>query len=379
MRRLVRQPRPDWAACVERVGLTYHSHDDGPYWDEGACYELTEGEVEQLERAGNELHRLCLEAAGAIVERGWWDRLAIPDAAVPRIERSWAEDEFSLYGRFDLSFAPAAGAGDRSAPKLLEYNADTPTALVEASVAQWFWQQEVEPAADQFNSIHERLIEAWRRSGAPAMWFTSVQDHPEDEQTVLYLRDTCEQAGVRTNGLAIEDVGWDVLRGAFVDLAGEPIGWCFKLYPWEWLWAEEFADGLERCSTRFLEPAWKMVLSNKGLLPVLWEMFPGHPNLLPAYERPEMLASSYVRKPRLGREGSNVSWVEGGSVMEETGGGYGREGHVYQALAEIPDYDGHRPVFGVWVVDHEAAGMGIREDTRRITGNLSRFVPHYFR
>ncbi|HEY0549784.1 MAG TPA: glutathionylspermidine synthase family protein, partial [Verrucomicrobiae bacterium] len=114
-------------------------------------------------------------------------------------------------------------------------------------------------------------------------------------------------------------------------------------------------------------------------LPILWELFPGHPNLLPAYDDAAPLAGSYVRKPRLSREGSNVTLMERGSVIEETTGEYGEEGHVFQAVASLPEFDGHRPIFGVWVVDHEAAGLGIREDTRRITGNLSRFVPHFFR
>jgi glutathionylspermidine synthase len=114
------------------------------------------------------------------------------------------------------------------------------------------------------------------------------------------------------------------------------------------------------------------------MLPILWELFPDHPNLLPAYETAEPLAGRHVRKPKLSREGSNISCVANGVVLEETGGDYGEEGHIYQALAALPDFDGHRPVFGVWVVDHEAAGLGIREDTRLITSNLSRFVPHYF-
>ena len=121
-----------------------------------------------------------------------------------------------------------------------------------------------------------------------------------------------------------------------------------------------------------------MLLSNKGLLPILWELFPEHPNLLPAFETAAPLGGRYIRKPKLSREGNNVAWVEGGVVVEETGGDYGDEGHVYQAQAAMPDFEGHRPVFGVWVIDHEAAGLGIREDTRRITGNLSRFVPHFF-
>jgi glutathionylspermidine synthase len=196
---------------------------------------------------------------------------------------------------------------------------------------------------------------------------------------VLYLRDTCQQAGVQTRSVHIEDIGWDGRRNVFVDLDNQPIQHCFKLYPWEWLWHEEFAPHLANDCLRFIEPTWKMLLSNKGLLPILWELFPEHPNLLPAYEFSAPLGAHYIRKPRLSREGSNVAWVENGVVVEETDGGYGQEGCVYQALAPLPDFEGHHPVFGVWVVDHEAGGLGIREDTRRITGNLSRFVPHFFR
>lgn len=370
MKRQSLTPRADWPAKVEQVGLTYHSHAHGPYWDESACYQLSADEVAALESAANTLHPLCIEAAEAVIQHGWWDRLGIPAAAVPAILASWERDDFSVYGRFDFAF------DSTSPPKLLEYNADTPTALLEAAVAQWFWLQDTRPASDQFNSIHERLIAAWQRWGGKALHFSAIKDHPEDEQTVLYLRDTAEQAGVATQFVYVEDIGWS---GAdFVDLADAPIAQCFKLYPWEWLWHEEFAAHLTHERTRFIEPTWKMLLSNKGLLPILWELFPGHPNLLPAYEAPEPLGANFVKKPKLSREGANVSLVQAGHVAEEVGGDYGAEGYVYQALAPLPEFAGNHPIFGVWVVDHVAAGLGIREDTRRITGNLSRFVPHYF-
>ena len=366
-------PRPDWPAKVEQIGLTYHTHDEGIYWDESACYELTRNEVDTLEAAAHTLHYLCIDAAEAVIENDWWARLGIPDAAIAAILRSWERDDFSLYGRFDLNYDGV------TPPKLLEYNADTPTALVEASVAQWFWLQETHPDADQFNSIHERLIEAWRRWAGQTIHFSGVKSHAEDEMTVLYLRDTCEQAGVNTKSVYVEDIGWDSRQKYFVDLDDIRIERCFKLYPWEWLWHEEFGPHLATDCVRFIEPTWKMLLSNKGLLPILWELYPDHPNLLPAYELAAPLGDRYIRKPKLSREGNNVTWVEGGVVVEETGGDYGEEGHVYQALAPVPDFDGHRPVFGVWIVDHEAAGLGIREDTRRIAGDLSRFVPHFFR
>ncbi len=401
MKRHACHPRPDWREKVERVGLTFHSHENGPYWDESACYELTELEVNELEDAANKLHFLCIDAAEVVIKNHWWSRLGISDAAVPMILKSWERDDFSLYGRFDLSYDGI------TPPKLLEYNADTPTALVESAVAQWFWLQETHPHADQFNSIHDRLIAAWKHFGGtpstvsassslsksqlagtvpgvpilktpPLIHFSGIKGHAEDEMTILYLRDTCEQAGLKTKSVFIEDIGWDAKENCFVDLDGERIERGFKLYPWEWLWGEEFGAHLTKDCIQFIEPMWKMPLSNKGLLPVLWELFPGHPNLLPAYDSAEPLGSRFIRKPKLSREGSNVSWIEGGVVIEENGGNYGDEGFIFQATADLPDFGGNHPVFGVWMVDHEAAGLGIREDTRRITGNLSRFVPHFF-
>lgn len=373
MKRHACQPRTDWREKVERVGLTFHSHEHGPYWDESACYELAAGEVNELEAAANELHYRCIDAAEAVIDNHWWSRLGIPEAAVPVILQSWERDDFSLYGRFDFSYDGI------TPPKLLEYNADTPTALVEAAVAQWFWLEETRPGQDQFNSIHERLIAAWKRWAGKTIHFSSVKENAEDEMTVLYLRDTCEQAGVKTKPVFIEDIGWSSDQNCFVDLDHERIERCFKLYPWEWLWHEEFSVHLQKDCLQFIEPAWKMLLSNKGLLPILWELFPGHPHLLPAYESAKPLGQHFIRKPKLSREGCNVSWMEGGVAVEENGGFYGAEGYVFQAPARLPNFEGNHPIFGVWVVDHDAAGLGIREDKRRITGNLSRFVPHYFK
>ncbi|WP_404423710.1 glutathionylspermidine synthase family protein [Nibricoccus sp. IMCC34717] len=370
MKRESTTPRSDWRQRVEEVGLTFHSHETGPYWDESACYRFSLKQVLALESATKELHQMCIQAADTIVTRGDWHRLSIPELAIPSILESWERDDPSLYGRFDLAWDGV------NPPKLLEYNADTPTSLVEAAVAQWYWLQECKPGQDQFNSIHERLVEAWKRWSGSTVHFCSVPENVEDEQTVVYLGDTALQAGCRPVWLAMEEVGWDSKRNAFVDLAGDEIKTLFKLYPWEWLWQEPFASKLP-ARTAWVEPLWKMLLSNKGLLPVLWEQFPGHPNLLPAFTDSAPLNGCHVRKPLLSREGANVCIVENGTVVAETQGDYGAEGWVYQAPACLPDFGGNIPVIGSWIIDHEPAGMGIREDHTRITGNLSRFVPHY--
>jgi glutathionylspermidine synthase len=371
MQRTPLTPRADWRTQAETLGFTYHTHDRGPYWDESACYVFSPREIDELEAAANTLHELCLAAAQVVIDRGWWSRLGIPEKAVPTILASWERDDPSLYGRFDLAYNGV------QPPKLLEYNADTPTALIEAAVMQWYWLQERFPAADQFNSIHERLIEAWRPLGSGRVHFAALSDLPEDTQTITYLMDTCEQAGLQPEWVAVDDIGWDSTGGQFVDRESAAITTLFKLYPWEWMWHERFADHLARAPNRFIEPPWKLLLSNKGLLPILWELNPGHPNLLPAFEKADpSLGGNYVRKPILSREGANVTFVERDQTVEENSGDYGEEGFIYQALAPIPVIGGNRPVCGVWIVNDEACGLGIREDTRRITGNLSRFVPH---
>jgi glutathionylspermidine synthase len=286
-----------------------------------------------------------------------------------------------LYGRLDLCFDGHGTA------KLLEYNADTPTSLFEAAVFQWTWlEQAIErriapPGADQFNSIHERLIEAWKTVATPHshLHLTGTTATSEDLGTLTYLEDTATQAGLATALIDIEDVGWRE-DGCFVDLDNREIALAFKLYPYEWMFHDEFGAKLIDSPTRWIEPPWKAILSNKGILPLLWEMYPGHPNLLPAYfeddARASSLGASYVRKPLYSREGANVALISGGATLVAQQGPYGAEGFVRQALAPLPDFSGQYPVLGSWLVDHTPCGLSIREDENPITGNTSRFLPH---
>ena len=378
MQRHTTTPRTDWKAKVEKVGLVFHSLDDGSgsYWDESAYYELTSAEVDRLEAASNRLQEMCLAAGQFIIDHSRWADLKIPVEAVPQIKKTWNDEPPALYGRFDLAY-------DGRQIKLLEYNADTPTALLEAAVVQWYWLQDQFPKADQWNSIHEKLIAKWRDlkdyvTEPVTFGFTPTV---EDEFTTGYLRDTAEQAGIKTQALRMSDIGFDHKTFTFVDLESHPIKTIFKLYPWEWLLKEQFGpralDFMDRM--QWIEPIWKMMFSNKGLLAILWEMYPNDELLLPAYLDGPRQMQEYVRKPLLGREGANVQLVRAGQ-REQTYGPYGGEGFVYQALAPIPCFDGNYPVLGSWMIaDQGAAGMGIRESDTPVTTNRSRFVPHLFR
>lgn len=367
-------PRPHWREQCESLGFDYHSV-GGVYWDESACYRFDAPQIDTLEAAGDSLHDCCLQLVERVISSGRYEPFALPESAIALVEASWRSGERAVYGRFDFSWN---GCG---APKMLEYNADTPTSLLEASVVQWFWLRDVHPDADQFNGIHERLLERWQvlapECGGAPVHFACVPDSQEDFGNIGYMMDVARQAGVDARHVFVDHIGWDPAARRFVDPHRQPLSWLVKLYPWEWMVREAFGQHLAPAAPRVIEPAWKMLLSNKAVLPLLWEMFPGHPNLLPAFFDAGQLRGDFVRKPLLSREGGNVTALLGGRCWE-TSGGYGAEGFVYQAAAPLPCYDGHYPVLGVWVVGDRAAGMGIREDDTPITRNTSRFVPHYF-
>ena len=369
IRKTVPFVRKDWQKKVEEIGFGFYEVDGLPYWDESAYYEFTADQIDKLEEVTEELYGMCLKLVDRVVRNDLFERLAIPAPFREYVTRSWEKKEETIYGRFDFQYD---GKGE---PKLLEFNADTPTALFEASVVQYYWLQDFDPSKDQFNSIHEKLLDMMEHglralTDGKTFYFSSVKNSLEDYTTSEYLRDVAMQAGMETEQIFIDDVGYDHGRGRFVDLAEREIPYLFKLYPWEWMLKEPFAEYLLSTDTRFFEPPWKMVLSNKAILPLLWERYPNHPNLLPAFFAPPPNLEPFVEKPFFSREGEGI--VKGTSFSPR------KEQVIYQQYRELPCFSGNYPVIGSWVIGSRSAGMGIREDTSPITNNLSRFVPHLF-
>jgi glutathionylspermidine synthase len=368
--------RPNWSTTVESQGLIYHTPEGHRYWDESAFYEFTAKEVDTLEAATNELWNMWLAAIQHVIDKNRFAELRIPAAAVPLIVSTWNQEPPAVHGRFDLAY------DGKGTIKALEFNADTPTALLEAAVIQWYWLQDTHKGRDQFNSIHEKLLAKLTSikeyvDGTP-LYFTHAADM-EDMMTVTYLRDLAQQAGYQTEALTVAEIGWN--GESFVDLAGNRIHSIYKLYPWEWLLDEAFGEHLIATYSKmqWIEPIWKIVASNKGILAILWEIFPKHPLLLEAHIDNPGLMVDYVKKPLYSREGANISLIDPSGTKLNTAGNYDGGGYVYQATAHIPAFDGNYPVLGSWyVIDQGACGVGIRESDTPITNNLSRFVPHLF-
>jgi glutathionylspermidine synthase len=394
MKRTALAPRPDWQKKAEDLGFTFHTMHGQAYWDETSAYEFTLAQIENdIEDPSTELHAMCLDAVDAIVgSEELMTKLCIPSAMQDYVAQSWRNCEPALYGRFDLSYDGTGPA------KMLEYNADTPTSLYEAASFQWTWFEDMLAAgqlpkgSDQFNSIHDALVNRLRMimPKGSNLHFTSFRGDEEDFATVEYLAWVAKEAGLHPHYVPLDGIGLTD-AGQFADDQSRVIGSLFKLYPWEDLMRDDFAANIPGSKCSFIEPAWKALLSNKGILPILWERNEGHPNLLPAFfaadvakgsdivrRSADALGAGFVEKPIFSREGASVRIYEGDKLIDASESReYDEHPMIVQGYAPLPSILGNRPVIGAWMVWDECVGMGVREDNSRITQDLSRFKPHF--
>ncbi|MEG1008432.1 MAG: glutathionylspermidine synthase family protein [Clostridia bacterium] len=373
MKRLSVTPRENYKAKIEELGFQFHTD----YWEEKACYSFSNEEIDEIHNASEELYKLYCLAAEHVIQNELWEELCIPEHMVKAIVDSWNEDDLSLYGRFDFVFK-------NGVPKLLEFNADTPTSLFEAAVVQWQWKEEVFPSKDQYNNMHEYLVRSWsdihKCYGEKHYHFACLMDNLEDATTTSYIMSTASEAKLNTTLMDMEDI---VLvekedgSKSFCTPDNESINAMFKLYPWEWMMNEGFGESIKDVEMSWIEPTWKLLFSNKAMLPLLYKLFPDCKYLLPCYlEEDARLLGNYCKKPIFSREGANIQLVKNYKVDEESFGDYGHEGHIYQELVDIESFDGWHPVIGSWIIGGEAAGIGIRETISKITHNMSNFAPH---
>ena len=384
MERIAISERPGWREKATEFGFRFHTMHGEPYWCEDAYYQFTLAQIEHLEDVTAELHQMCLQVVEKVVNsEALLSKFRIPKHTWDFVRDSWHQRQPSLYSRLDLAWD---GKGD---VKLLENNADTPTSLYEAAFFQWLWLEDqlnagqLPAGSDQFNSLQEKLIERFaalhQQHGFNWLHFACCRDTDEDRGTVQYLQDCATEAGLPSEFLYMDEIGLGE-KGEFTDAQDQVISNLFKLYPWEFMLREMFSTKLGDAGVRWLEPAWKSIISNKALLPLLWEMFPNHPNLLPAWfaedDVPHM--DKYVVKPLFSREGANIRIVENGQEIARVDGPYGEEGMIVQQFHPLPKFGDSYTLIGSWLIDDQPAGIGLREDRDLITQDLSRFYPHAF-
>jgi glutathionylspermidine synthase len=362
VQRIGSTPRAGWRDIVREQAAEFAGADVPEAlarWDESACYVLNLREVLRLEAITEELYGMCLAVARHIVMNSRYPDVGIPDWAAAGLRRSLASYAPSLYTCLDLWYDGTAP------PKLIECHPDNPPGLVETAIVQWYWLDQVSPEQDQWNQLHERLVAGWQaitpRLGGKTVHcgWSDLDTTGTDRMTIGYVAEAARQAGLSAHLLPMRAIGWDGAR--FLDEQAEPIGTCFKLYPWTWMLRDPYgryalSDGNP---INWVEPAWKLLLASPALAALLWELYPGHPNLSPAYLDGPRELTDYEAIPLPGTAG----------------------GHCYRQANPLPVFDGNHVALSTWVVTDadgkgRAAGASFRESIGPTMAGYARFIPH---
>ena len=375
---------------LESLGFVWHTDSDETSYISDTLVVISEAEAESYYEAANTLYDMYVEAAEHVIENNLFHEIGIPFNLVEVIKASWENDvHWHLYGRFDL-----AGGVDGKPIKLLEFNADTPTALFETAILQWaILKKNNLEEASQFNGLYEALVDNFKRLVTLEEdvstfeerydgWnflFTSVKGNSEEENTVRLLQHIATEAGFQTEFAYIDEIEFSAQEGIFYQ--GKNYELWFKLIPWEDIALEEsdlamlLTNIIKNQKAIIFNPAYTLLFQSKGLLKVLWDLYPNHPLLLESSFEP-LEGKRQVRKPVFGREGGSVSILdEYAQNIESVEGDYDSHKMVYQAYTELPkDAQGQSYQAGVFYA-YEACGLGFRKGGK-ILNNMSKFVGH---
>jgi len=375
---------------LESLGFVWHTDSDESAYIADELVVITEAEAEAYHDAANELYDMFVEAGDYVVDNNLFHEIGIPFNLVEVIRESWENEvHWHLYGRFDL-----AGGIDGKPIKLLEFNADTPTALFETAVIQWaILKQNGMEETVQFNALYEALLENFQRlvtleedvSDFEARYegwkflFTSIRGNSEEENTVRLLQHIANEAGYDTEFAYIDEVEFDAEEGVFFQ--DENYELWFKLIPWEDIALEEsdlamlLTNIIKNQKAIVFNPAYTLLFQSKGILKILWDLYPNHPLLLESSFEP-LQGRSHVAKPIFGREGESIRILdEKGDTLEGGEGEYDNHKMLYQSYTELPiDAQGNSYQAGVFYA-YEACGLGFRKGGK-ILDNMSKFVGH---
>jgi len=375
---------------LEQIGFEWHTDTDESSYLANQLVEVSEAEAEAYYEATNELYDMFVAAGEHVIENDLLHDIGIPFNLVEQVKESWESDvHWHLYGRFDL-----AGGIDGKPIKLLEFNADTPTALFETAIVQWaMLKQNGMDESNQFNVLYDALLDNFKRlvtleesvDGFDERYdgwkflFTSIRGNAEEENTVKLLQYIATEAGYDTEFAYIDDIEFDSKEGIFVGEQSYEL-W-FKLIPWEDIAIEEsdlaalIGDIVANQKAIIFNPVYTLMFQSKAILSILWELYPNHPLLLETSSEP-LEGKKQVKKPIYGREGGSVSIIESdGTVSYHEDGEYDEFDSIYQEYVELPrDPQGNKYQAGVFYA-YEACGLGYRKGGE-VMNNMSKFVGH---
>ena len=385
-----KQVKPIEREVLEEIGLNWHTDSDGTAYIADELVEVSDTEAETYYTAANEIYDMYVEAAEYVIENDLFFDLGIPFNLIDVIKKSWENDvHWHIYGRFDF-----AGGIDNKPIKLIEFNADTPTGLFETALLQWALLKANNMDEErQFNNVYEAISQNFKRLitleestesfdenyDGWKILFSATEGIDEEEVTTKLLKRMADDAGFVTNYEFLDKVNFS--EDGIFDSKNEAYDYWFKLYPWEDIGMDEgelsiiLNDIMQNQKAIILNPAYTLLFQSKGMLKILYDLYPDSPYLLKTSDKP-LDGISYVEKKMFGREGANTKIVDAnGNVIEEKSGEYDSHKSIFQEYVEFPQDSKELSYQAGVFFSYEACGLSFRRGGK-ILDNMSKFVGH---
>lgn len=333
--------------------------------------------------------------------------LGIPKEALSMAHVLIRPEMVTVIGRFDF-------VNTVEGLKLLEFNSDTPTSVVEAffvnaRACSFFGSESPNKGMEvHIGEAFKTILETYKELGyaTDSIVFSALGWHDEDRDTVNYL---LKQSGLAAKFAALEDlrISQDRLCALINDQL-LPIDVWYRLHALEKLAAESdeqdqyptgahVLDLVARGKLAIINPPSAFVAQSKALLSLIWnlheagEFYTSSEHLLiekymlPTYMENQFLDKSpYVTKPIFGREGGAVCLFEANGVMVERDkdDSYWDQPMIYQKRVEMEKIECNtenglyigRLLWGSFLVGGKASAISARVG-ERITSNLACYIP----
>lgn len=332
--------------------------------------------------------------------------LGIPEEAWAAVRLPSALSQTTIVGRFDF-------AQTKEGLKMLEFNSDTPTGIVEAfyvneQLCRFYGVGNPNQANQQdIYRAFQQAAKEYEKAGFPTrrIFFSALDWHEEDAGTTRYL---LEQSGLEGRFVPLADLR--VWQDRLYVLLGEemvPVDLLYRLHALEKLAEEMDEDGyptgahvldlIARRRVAVINPPAAFLTQTKALQALIWSLHEAgqfwskaEHQIIDAYMLPTYFenrfagSAAYVTKPIYGREGGGVTLYDrqGEAIMRDQEESYWEQPMIYQKLVDLPKievgtlqgkYQG-RLLWGSFLLGGKPSAIVARVGGP-ITNNMSYYLP----
>ncbi|MBJ8006451.1 MULTISPECIES: glutathionylspermidine synthase family protein [Bacillus cereus group] len=370
-------------------------------------FPITEQTMKQLQLATERMGKIFFKTARLLrdLSNEQLLELGFPDASLPFIRLKGMYPE-SVISRFDFALT------DDNRIKMLEFNSDTPTFIVECFQMNGKVCEKLgydDPNANQerllSSGITKAVMEFTKGMENPNVVFTAHHEHIEDWNTAMYLSGLChvENKVMPMRELRITD-------DALVDRDGVPIDVLYRqTYPIEDLIEDQDPETGDLVGVELLQlvkegklfiinPLSAFLIQPKSIQCLIWGLAEEgafytseeqkwiKEYMLPTYFEPDLFLgkSPFVQKPSFGREGDTITIRDKDTniMIRNAHETYKSSLPIFQKYTELPvvfletekGIEKLSYVFGAFLIAGKASSIGIRAG-EKITGNESYYLP----